>query len=324
PAAIVRWGTRGIQRTVVGRLDDIADRIEREGIRPPAVLVVGQVVELREQLAWVEQRPLFGQRIVVTRSAEQAAGLVLDLSSCGADAVVFPCLGVAPPEDPAALARAVASIGEHDGLILSSPNGVRAFFDALDQAGLDVRSLAGRHVAVIGSGTATACIARGLRPDLVPDRARAEGLIDALASEGRLSARWLHVRADEGRGLLGKAIVEAGGHYTLAIGYRTTRPQVSARLLASLRPPADGGEGFDAVALASGKAARHLLQTLGEAWGEAEARARLDAATIVCRGPVTRAAVETLGVRVDATATAPTDEAVAEALRAALGSSPDS
>ncbi|MEM9458182.1 MAG: uroporphyrinogen-III C-methyltransferase [Myxococcota bacterium] len=322
PAAIVRWGTRGIQRTVVGTLATIADRIEAEGIRPPAVLVVGEVVELREQLAWFERRPLFGRRIVVTRSAEQSAGLVLELSEQGADAVVFPCLSVAPPEDPHALQQAVAELPQaYDGVLLSSPNGVRAFFDTLDAIGLDTRVLAGKRVVAIGSGTVAACRARGIHPDLVPTRARAEGLLECLDAEGLLGDRWLHVRADEGRGLVGRAIAEAGGHYTLAIGYRTIRPEVSPRLLASLRTPADRGEGFDAVAFASGKAARHFMQTLGEGLGDEEARRLTQAAKVVCLGPVTTAAVRALGLRVDATAGAPTNAAMLEALRQVLTTS---
>ncbi|MEM7151251.1 MAG: uroporphyrinogen-III C-methyltransferase [Myxococcota bacterium] len=318
PAAIVRWGTRGIQKTVVGTLADIADRIEAEGIRPPAVLVVGEVVGLREEIGWVEQRPLFGRRVVVTRSAEQSAGLVLALSSHGADAVVFPCLGVAPPEDPQALDAAVRSLGDHDGLMLSSPNGVRAWFDAMDAADLDARALAGTTVAVIGSGTAAACRTRGVIADLVPGRARAEGLVDLLRERELLGSRWLHVRADEGRALIGEAIEAAGGQYRLVTGYRTIRPEVPRRMLNSLNAVEAGGEGFDAVTFASGKAARHFMQTLGEGLGDEVAKQRVAAAKVVCRGPVTTAAVEAMGLRVDATADATTDDAVVDALRSVL------
>lgn len=322
PAAIVRWGTRGIQKTVVGRLDTIADKIEAEGIRPPAVLVVGEVVGLREQIGWFEQRPLFGQRIVVTRSAEQSAALVLALSSEGADAVVFPCLSVAPPAEPTALVDAVASLADHEGLILSSPNGVTAFFDALDAAGLDARALTSVTVATIGSGTATACRRRGIVADVIPDKARTEGLIEVLTERGQLGARWLHVRADEGRAMLGDAIRAAGGRYTLVVGYRTVRPAVPQRLLMSLRATDDGGEGFDAVTFASGKAARHFIQTLGEGIGEQTARERLAAAKIICLGPVTAAAVEAMGLRVDAIAEATTDDAVLAAVRSLLAPAP--
>ncbi len=322
PAAIVRWGTRGIQRTVVGQLSTIADLAEAAGIRPPAVLVVGEVVTLREQLAWVETRPLHGRRIVITRAAEQSHELLVTLSELGADAVAFPCLRIAPPEDAAALLRAVSEVPGHDGVVLSSPNGVRAFFDALDEVGLDVRALAGKRVAVVGESTAAACRRRGIIADLVPAHARAEGLVECIGEAGLLGARWLHVRADEGRELLGGAIERAGGHYTLAIGYRSVRPLVSAQLLASLRPPAERGEGFDAVAFASGRAARHFLQTMTETLGDEETRRLVAAAKVVCMGPVTAVEVRRLGLRVDETASAPTDAAVVEALRHALGAAP--
>ncbi|MCA9705920.1 MAG: uroporphyrinogen-III C-methyltransferase [Myxococcales bacterium] len=320
PAAIVRWGTRGIQRTVVGTLATIADRAEAEGLRPPAVLVVGDVVGLRAQLAWREDRPLHGRRVVITRPAAQSAGLVQALAELGADPVAFPCLGVVPPEDPHALHRAVAELPEaYDGVVISSPNGARAFFDALDAVELDGRALAGVRLLAIGSSTAAACRARGIRPDLVPRHARTEGLVELLEAEDLLGARWLHVRADEGRSLLGEAIAEAGGRYTLAIGYRTIRPSVPPRLIASLRPPGEGGEGFDAIAFASGKAAQHFLETVGEQLGAESARRLVRAAKVVGLGPVTTAAVEAMGLRVDATARAPSDAAVIEALREVLG-----
>ena len=135
PAALIRWGTRGIMRTIVATLATIADEAEAAGLRAPAVLVVGSVVSLRERIEWFERRPLFGKRVVVTRSAPQAGELLHMLAAQGADAVAFPCLAIAPPEDPEALREAVAKIHECDGVILSSPNGVAAFFDALREVG---------------------------------------------------------------------------------------------------------------------------------------------------------------------------------------------
>ncbi|MCA9718558.1 MAG: uroporphyrinogen-III C-methyltransferase [Myxococcales bacterium] len=327
PAALIRWGTRGVQRTVVAPLAQIADRAEEQGLRPPAVLVVGSVVELRSRIQWFEQRPLFGRRVVVTRAAHQAGELLHQLAARGADAVAFPCLAVAPPEDPEAVTRAARALDEHDGVILSSPNGVRAWFKGLiEGAGLDARALAGKRVAAIGTGTARACLAHGVRPDIVPARARAEGLIDTLRARDLLRARWLHVRADTGRSLLGAAIEAAGGRYTLAIGYRTVRPQVSPVLLSSLRPPSHGNshEGVDAVCFASGKTARHFLEALdeglqGELGPEAGKRLlRETGAKLIALGPVTAAAIEALGLTVDAVAAAHTDAAMVEAVSHAL------
>ena len=318
PAAAIRWGTRGIQRTVVATLGTIAQRIAEEGLRAPAVLVVGEVVSLREELAWLESRPLFGKRVVVTRALDQGASLVAALSAAGADVAALPCLAIAPPEDPAAFAAAIASIDAHDGVIVSSSNGARALMRALDEAGRDARALAGRRIVAIGNATAEALRTLGVRADLVPEHAHAEGLADALAERSWLGARWLHVRADEGRALLGAAIVAAGGRYTLAIAYRTVRPAVPPLLLRSLLAARDGGEGMDAIVFASGKTARHCLATLGEAWGEAAARERIGATRIIALGPVTADAIATLGLPVHAIASSPDDDAIVRAVADAL------
>jgi uroporphyrinogen III methyltransferase / synthase len=323
PAAVVRWGTRGIQRTVVGQLHDIADKIEAVGIRPPAVLVVGEVVRLRSEIEWFERRPLSGRRVVVTRARHQSNALVRALAEQGADAVSLPCLEVVPPLDPDALDAAVADLAAgHDGVILSSPNGADAFFTALARVGLDARVLAGRVVAVVGSGTAEACRRRSISPDLIPDEAHAEGLLETLERRGLRTKRWLHVRADEGRDVLRPAIEAAGGRYTLAVGYRTIRPQVSSLLVRSLQSPSDGGEGFDAVCFASGRSARHFLETLDEHVGEATARRLLTKAKIVTIGPVTTAAVKALGLHVSATAAATNDAAIVSAVVATLSTRP--
>lgn len=318
PTAAIRWGTRGIQRTVVATLATIADAIEREGLRAPAVLVVGDVVELRQELAWFERRPLFGKRIVVTRAAQAGMSLVTLLSQAGADVAVLPCLAIAPPTDPDAFDRAVRTIEAFNGVIVSSPAAAEAFCTALGRAGLDGRALAGRQLAAIGAATAEVLAGRGLIADVVPERASSEGLVEALARRDWLDRAWLHVRADEGRDVLRAAIEDAGGRYVAAASHRTVRPAVHRAVLDALRAVADGGEGFDAVCLASGKTARHLLMTLTEAWGETTARARLDAAKLVAVGAATAAAITELGLRVAAIAEAPTDAAMLDAVTTAL------
>lgn len=319
PAALIRWGTRGIQRTIVASLATLPDRADDEGLRPPAVMIVGSVVDLRGAIQWYERRPLFGRRVVVTRAVDQASGLLNLLAGSGADAVSYPCLDIAAPDDLEPLTRAARNLNDVDGVILSSPNGVRAWFDALAGVGVDVRILHGKCVAAIGTGTANTCWERGVRADIVPNAARAEGLVAELAGRSLLARRWLHVRADEGRELIGEAIRAAGGTYKLVVGYRVVRPKVPAMLVRSLLPPEAGGEGCDAVCLASGKTARHFLDSLTEAHGEASARAILERAKVVALGPVTAAAIEALGVRVDAVADALTDDAMLAAVLSVLG-----
>lgn len=322
PTAVVRWGTRGIQQTVVGVLTDIADRIEAAGIRAPAVMVVGDVVALRERISWFERRPLFGRRVVVTRAAGQAGGLVNLLAARGADAVTIPCLEFAPAseQDQRALDRALANLEPYAGVIVSSPNGVDALVAGLARVGLDARAFAGKQVAAIGTGTAEALIQRGLRPDLVPDEARSEGLIDALRQRGLLGARWLQLRADEGRELLAAALAQAGGELELIVGYRTERPRVAPLLLNSLLPVERGGEGFDAICFASGRTARYFLEMFGEAHGDALARELIAQAKVVAIGPVTATAIEALGLRVDAIASEQSERGLADAVALVLRS----
>jgi uroporphyrinogen III methyltransferase/synthase len=320
PAAVVRWGTRGIQQTVVGTLADIADRIEAAQIRPPAVMVVGDVVLLRQQIAWLEQRPLFGRRVVVTRAARQSGGLVNLLAAEGADAVAFPCLDFvpAPPDQQAALDRALLELDRFCGVIVSSPNGADALLDALVRLDLDARCLAGKQLAAIGTGTGERLREQGLRADIVPRSARAEGLVEALRERGLLTGTWLQIRADEGRELLGHAIAKAGGQLELVVGYQTIRPAVSPLLLDSLRPVDADGEGYDAICFASGRTARHFLETTGEAFGQATALEWLQRAKVVAIGPVTADAIAELGVRVDAVAAEQSEAGLLAAVLATL------
>ncbi len=318
PAAAIRWGTRGIQRTLVGTLANIADQIAAAGLRAPAILVVGEVVRLREELAWFERRPLFGKRVVVTRVQSANNALADHLAELGADVVPFPTVSIAPPRDREAFDRALAGIGDHDGVIVTSSAGVDAMATGLARLGLDARALAGRRLAVVGAATAAACERVGLRADVIGTPATSEGLVQTLADLGLLSQRWLHVRAEQGRDVLGTAIAAAGGRYVLAVAYRSESAVVPEPLIRSLRSRADGGEGIDGVCFASGQAARNFLAIVGQAFGPANAHSLLAAARIAVLGPVTADAVRGLGLPVHAIATSANELALADAMRDAL------
>jgi len=322
PAAVVRWGTRGIQQTVVGTLADIADRVDEAEIRAPAVMVVGDVVRLREELAWLERRPLFGHRIVVTRGLERSQSLAERLAKLGADVATVPCVAIDPPTDPIAFEDAVARVATFDGVILTSPNGADAFMTSLLRQGLDVRALAHKHVVVVGEGTAKACRHRGLLPDLVPDEGRSEGIVETLRDRDLLRASWLHVRAEQGRDELGRAIQLAGGTYALAIAYRVGRPSVPGSVVHSLLPKDEGGEGFDAICFASGRTARHFLETVDSQLGEGAGLRMLASSAIVSLGPITSSAMRELGIVATTTASEPSEAGLVSAMFHALGLDP--
>lgn len=321
PAAVVRWGTRGVQRTVVATLDTIADAIEAAKLRAPATLIVGDVVGLRETIAWAEQRPLFGKRIALTRARGANLEFAATLAERGADVVTVPSIAIAEPDDRSALPRALGELDRFDGVLLSSPTAVGRFFDGLSEAGLDARALAGKLVAAVGSSTAARCAERGVRPDLVAASARSEGLVDALRDADALGRRWLHPRAQQARAVLSGAIEAAGGEYTVAACYQTARPSVREAVLRSLLPYEERGEGLDAICVGSGATARHFIANLTDALGDEVANAVLARAKIVALGPVTAAAIEALGHSVAAIAPQPDDAGLLAALGSAFAKS---
>ena len=184
PVALIRWGSLPKQEVLVGTLEDIARRAEEVGFQAPAITLVGDVAGLREQLAWFENKPLFGRRIAVTRSRTQASDLVATLSELGADVIEFPTIEIAPMESYAALDEALTRLAEYTWLIFTSVNGVEYFFDRLFITGKDARALSGARVAAIGPATAVCLCEMGIVPDLVPDEYRAEAVIEALLDSG--------------------------------------------------------------------------------------------------------------------------------------------
>ena len=221
PVAVVERGTYPGQRTLVDTLFGIAARVETEGVRPPAITLVGPVAGLRETIAWLERRPLHGEVVAVTRARAQASGLAARLRELGADVVETPAIRIEPRPLEGALLDAVRSIGEYALICLTSPNGVRLLFDALRETGQDARVLAGATVAAIGPGTAAELERQGIRADVLPEQFVAEALVEALAPievEGR---RVLVARAAEARSLLPDALRERGAELDEVALYET-------------------------------------------------------------------------------------------------------
>jgi uroporphyrinogen III methyltransferase / synthase len=201
PAAVVESGTLPSQRSQVGTLETIAQTTLRARLRPPALLIVGSVVELRANLAWFESLPLFGQRIVVTRPRQDAVRAAAVLENLGAEVLLAPTVEVRAITEPAPLDRAIDRLDDYDWLVFTSANGVRFFLRRLDERGRDLRALGRLKLAAIGPVTAEALATYHLRADLVPDSYRSEALADALGPVVR-GRRVLLARADRGRTLL--------------------------------------------------------------------------------------------------------------------------
>jgi len=202
PVALVRWGTTARQFTVTGTLDTIAERVKATGLKPPAIIVVGHVVTLRETMKWFENRPLMGRCIVVTRAREQASDLVKRLSDLGAECIECPTIETVPPDDTKALDTAIDDLSSYEWLIFTSVNGVNFFFNRLFAKNKDVRALNHVHTAVIGPATAKRLFDFGLKSDIVPESYRAESVVKAFAQEDIVGKKILLPRAKEARPVL--------------------------------------------------------------------------------------------------------------------------
>jgi uroporphyrinogen III methyltransferase/synthase len=235
PAAAIERGTMAGQRTVEATLGTIAEAVAREGVSAPALIVVGAVARRRQQLAWLERRPLHGRRVVVTRARAQASGLAATLRGLGADVVELPAIRIEPRIDTEEVRQTAAAVGVYELICLTSPNGARLLFEAIEDAGLDARALAGVTVAAIGPGTARALAERGVVADVVAERFVAEGLVEALADMELSGARVLLARVVS----IGPVTSEAARAAGLRVDVEAERHDVDG-LLAALLADAAG------------------------------------------------------------------------------------
>jgi uroporphyrinogen III methyltransferase/synthase len=259
----------------------------------PAILVVGRVVALRQHLRWFDERPLFGKRIVVTRSREQAAELVDLLESLGAEPIEAPMIRVAAPDDYGPLDKAVAEAGSYDWIVFTSANGVDYFMRRLAAGRGDIRDLKGVKLVAIGPATADRLARHGLKVDLEPAESRAEAIVQALREVGRVdSARFLLPRADIAREVLPDELRKSGGDVTEVIAYRTVLAEIERegdpdiyRMLLEKR--------VDVVTFTSASTVKNFVQV----FGAEQAPDLLNATTVASIGPVTAEAAEQYGIK---------------------------
>ncbi len=222
PVALIRWATTGNQKTLVGKLDDIADRSEDVGFKAPAVAVFGEVVKLRQTLNWFEGRPLFGKKIVVTRTRSQAGELSVRLRCLGADVDEMPTIRIEPPENIKEFGELVQDSHKYSWIIFTSPNGVDSFFDMFFKLYKDARSIGGAKIAVIGPGTQKKVQDYHLSVDLIPDEYVAEGLVKKMLEVGSVENETiLLVRPSTARDVISEGLTEAGAIVDEAIAYQT-------------------------------------------------------------------------------------------------------
>jgi uroporphyrinogen III methyltransferase/synthase len=222
PVALVRWGTTGRQQTVRGTVKTIAKVVEEAGFKAPAIAVFGEVVKLRDTLGWFEKRPLFGKRIVVTRTRKQAGALSSALSDLGAEVLELPTIRIEPPENLREFAELVRDAHTYDWLIFTSPNGVEAFFNMFFRIYDDAREIGGARIAAIGPATATAVKKYRLKVDLQPEVFVAEAVVKQFEKECSIeNLKLLVVRATVTREILAEQLMKLGAIVDEALAYRT-------------------------------------------------------------------------------------------------------
>lgn len=307
PVALVQWGTCPAQKTLVGKLDTIADLALGQGFTNPVVTVIGEVVNLRDKLAWREKLPLFGRRILVTRAQEDASRLAALINGLGGEGYEFPVIAVEGLPDPRSLDQAVGELRSYQWVVFTSANGVRFFCSRLWALGGDARSFAGVKVAAIGPRTNQTLGEFGLRADLVPDEFRAEAVLDALLGQVAPGARVLCPRAAVARDVLIRGLREAGIAVEEVAAYRTQSVDQDAE---EVRDLLARGE-FDAVTFTSSSTVHNLVRALGEDW-----RNLLSGTVCAAIGPVTAQTLSEYGLSAAITASRYTVPGLLEALSA--------
>ena len=307
PVAMTRVGTTTDQATVVSTLDTIAKDALAAGMTSPAITVVGRVVTMRDSLSWFETKPLYGWRVLVPRTKEQAVGLAARLRSYGAVAEEVPTISVEPPRNPQQIDKAVRGLveGRYEWVAFTSVNAVKAVREKFEEYGLDARAFSGLKIAAVGDKTAEAIETWGIRPDLIPSGEQsAKGLLDDWPPYDELLDpinRVFLPRADIATETLVAGLIELGWEVDDVTAYRTVR---AAPPPAPTREAIKGGK-FDAVLFTSSSTVRNLVGIAGKPH---------PSTIIACIGPATAKTAEEHGLRVDVLAEKPSVDVLIDAL----------
>ena len=294
PVAVVRWASTPEQRSVVGTLETIADIVREADIKPPALIIVGEVVTLRKTIDWFEKRPLFGKRIVVTRTREQASELMAGLEENGANCLEYSTIKIEPVDSYEVLDEELDRLEEYHWILFTSLHGVKYFFERLYARGMDTRSLKGPSVAAVGKATADLLMEYGVRADLLPDVFTGEGLAESLLDQGVEGRNILIPRAEEGRRILPEMLRGAGAQVTVVPIYRNDAPEGKRD---QLRDELESGK-VDMVTFTSSSTVRNFLAMVG-AESSSELKRLMHEVTIAAIGPITAKTVTDNGLTVD-------------------------
>ncbi|MCL6472781.1 MAG: uroporphyrinogen-III C-methyltransferase [Firmicutes bacterium] len=296
PVAIVRWGTTPQQQTVIGTLEDIVGKVEEAKLKAPSLIIVGDVVRLREKLCWYEKKPLFGKRILITRAKEQAKAFSELIAELGGQAIEVPTIEITDPDSFENIDRALDRLetgAGYDWVIFTSANGVRFFVKRMRELKKDIRILAGAKVAVIGPATAKAVKRLLINIDITPKEFVAEGLIEEFKQIGIAGQNFLIPRAKVARDILPDTLREMGGEVDVVEVYQTVLDEAAASRIKKLIAE----KSIDIATFTSPSTINNFVEILGLDFKEL-----MKDITVAVIGPVTKDAVEKFGLKVDVVA----------------------
>jgi uroporphyrinogen III methyltransferase/synthase len=288
PVAVITWGTFPKQETTVGTLGDIGKIVRARRIKPPAIIVVGEVVNLRETINWFETKPLFGKKVLVTRARNQSSVAVKLLEEQGAEAIEFPTIEIVPPESWDELDRAIDSLNTYDWIIFTSVNGVLFFFERLKKNRKDLRELKGIKIATIGEQTAKSVENLGLDVDIMPNDFRAEGIVQGFRGIDMKAKRILIPRAKEAREMLPLELTRMGAEVQIVAAYETKKPR--SKKTEAIREMLREGK-IDIVTFASSSTVKNFLSIFKKD------REILSKTLVACIGPITAEACRESGIK---------------------------
>jgi uroporphyrinogen III methyltransferase / synthase len=306
PVALVRWGTTPKQVTVTGTLDTIVHQADEVGMKAPAIIIVGDVVSLRQTMKWFETRPLMGKKIVVTRAREQASDLTRLLSDLGAECLECPTIEIQPADDIKPMDLAIKNLSCYDWLIFTSVNGVKFFFERLFATGMDVRALHHLQTATIGPATAKKLFGFGLNSDIIPQTYRAESIIEAFGKKEVRGKKILLPRAKEARPILPVELGKMGAVVDEVAAYCTKKvPKSADVLLKDLQQ-----KNIDLITFTSSSTVRNFRELLPSE----NFKTLMAGVTIASIGPITAQTAEESGFDVHIVAKSFTIEGLCEAI----------
>ncbi len=288
PVALVRWGTTPKQQTVTGTLETIVERVREANLKSPSIIVIGHVVSLRDELAWFDNRPLFGKKIVITRARAQASDLVSKLTKLGAFCIEIPTIEIFPPDDIGPLKKAIENLKNYDWIVFTSVNGVKFFFDSLYDMKKDVRALGHLKFACIGPVTKDRLRDHGIISDILPETYQAESVVEAFSGIEIKNKKVLLPRAKVARTILPEELTKMGAKVHEVSAYETRLNADGKQELMALLKDHE----IDAVTFTSSSTVSNFMSF----FNSEDEKKMLDNVVTASIGPITSDTARSLGI----------------------------